>query len=203
MNRACIVLTCVAGLVAIGSPARAQGPSPVGPAEVEVGAPYAFRSIDEATGKPDVAAQEHGFLIPHANLKAGTNQVVLEFAGKPYSGQWMVFDYISLKSGNCDGELIAEIGRHDRADYSEKSFAEFETDPTPEKCPGLKTGHVIGTHTSKQFCKDINDADRNRIKILVPLTAEQAKKDVCLFISSRYASHDKVPSFPLRIVVVR
>lgn len=144
-------------------------------------------------------------LIPSKSFGGGKIAIVLHSQNQPFSGHWMIFDYLSLYSLKVSDKekkvkkVIFSIGDLEAPpDFSPNAFDEFGKNPS-----SWKTKFYIDGNKEKQlsnlFPKEINDASCSEIKIY--FDCSQINDDCYLFISTLYATHDGANSFKLGIYI--
>ena len=124
----------------------------------------------------------------------GKYSLELENANNTFSGHWLIWDYIALKS---DNRTIWEVGEDETpTDYSPDASSEFCDPRTEKRCT---TEFIVGATKNADFGKELNDGALPMAKIIFTLTEQQAKKNLTVTLSTLYSTHSGTENFQMRV----
>ncbi len=133
------------------------------------------------SGIPEMSRQHVAIQLD----QPGQYTILLANDNPPWSGHWLIWDYLALKAGDIP---IWEIGDAEAPpDYSDKAFSEF-CDPQPSR--DCETEFTVGSTNVADFSKDLNDGLFPEARINFTLTEQQVGSNLTLILSTTNQSAD-------------
>lgn len=147
-------------------------------------------SLVFTSGYPETGRQE--IVLPIQ--EQGSYLVTLASANEPWSGKWLIWDFIALRN---ESENLWMVGDAETPpDYSELAFDEF---CDPNKRQNCMTEFIVGNTHTHDFIKELNDGRFPKVTVKFDLTQAQVSSELRLTISTLYATHNGADSFAMNV----
>jgi DNA-binding CsgD family transcriptional regulator len=138
--------------------------------------------------------------IPLDIFAPGRHILIMQNSLPDYSGTWLVWDYLALKSREG---FIWEIGVSETPhDFSSAAFDEFCDPNVQHDCTAEFT---VGDTSVNAFVKELNDSKFTTARINFEVTEAQLTNstDFTLVLSTLYATHAGAENFQLEVSLDR